>query len=247
MTSNSLVNVSQQRPETENQVIYEIGKLMKAWEQRIRFGDLRLAERFLDFRLNILLHLRLDSGEEGILGFHQVSTGEPIGGEKEVLSQGKKGTVLVNVIKLADSPERVVPAFVWFEPIDSFNGFGKHSLYFSSLFGFIFVDSLRYRKLDSAKLPLCQRHDWGALHSHQNQLSCEVVKRSPQIMDNVSCDSHDIDRQGRNSTEIMLGGEVRIEIGHDHCRAFEGSCYGREIIQVLFGPFDLNPYKNKAV
>ena len=124
------IDISQERPEARNQVINEVDKLMQAWDQRIRFGNLRLAERFLNFDLNILLHLRFDSGEEGILGFHQISSAIPIGSKEKVVSQGKEGTVLVDVVKLVDSPERIIPTFVWFEPVDCLNSLQKHSLYF---------------------------------------------------------------------------------------------------------------------
>jgi hypothetical protein len=47
--------------------------------------------------------LRFDSGEEGILGFHQISSIEPLSREQEVVSQGEKGTVLVDNVRLVDS------------------------------------------------------------------------------------------------------------------------------------------------
>ncbi len=87
---------------------------MKRWEQRIRLRNLRLADRSLDFDLNILLHARFDSGEMGVLCFEQVGSIEPMRSKEKVVRNGKEGAMLVDVIKLVDSPERIVPAFIRF-------------------------------------------------------------------------------------------------------------------------------------
>ncbi len=239
---------------TQDQLLREINQLMQSWEQRIRFGNLRLAERFLNFELNILLHLRFNSGEEGILCFHQISPIEPIGSEEEVVSPREQGTVFIDVVKLTDSPERIVPTLVWFEQIDSLKRLKEDSLYFGSLCGFVFLGGCRDRKFDKPKLIFRERLYRRAFHPDQNKLACEVVKRSPQIMHHVSGDSHSIDRQGRNGLEAVgmeqlygMGRDTRIWIGSENCRVIEGTSNGCEIVQVLFGPFDLNLHKNEAV
>jgi hypothetical protein len=54
----------QQRLEVGNQLVNKIHKLMERWEKRITLRNLRLADRFIDFELHILFHLRVkDTGE----------------------------------------------------------------------------------------------------------------------------------------------------------------------------------------
>ena len=119
---------------------------MQRWELRIRPGNIRLAHRFLNFNPNTLLDVGLNFGESWIFCFHQISTGEPIRREQEIVRNRKQGTVLVDIVKFVDSPERIVSAFVRLEPVDSFFGFRPHSIYFSSLNGFVLGRTLGDRK-----------------------------------------------------------------------------------------------------
>src|SRR5258708_12321572 len=130
---------------------------MEHWEHRFRFSDPRLADRFLHFGLNILLHLRLNTGEVGVLCFQEISPWHPIRREKEIRRNGKQGTVLVHNVKLVDSPERIISALVRFEPVDSFYRFREHSLYFSSLSGFVLGSTLRNRELHPPQLTRLHR------------------------------------------------------------------------------------------
>src|SRR5579871_2466190 len=176
---------------------------MQTWEQRIRLSNLRLADRFLNFELNVLLHLCFDSGEEGILCPQQIRPVEPVGSEQKIVRQGEQGTVLVDVIQLVDSPERIVPAFVWFEPIDCIDSFLKHSLCFSSLVGFVDLESLCNREFDSPEFLLSKRNNRSTLHSDKNELSCEVVKSRTNVVNHVSCHSDHLERQGGHLLEIV--------------------------------------------
>jgi hypothetical protein len=171
--------------------------------ERIRFGDLRLTYRFFNLELNVLLNLRFDSGEEGILCFQQISTGKPIGGKQEIIAQGKQGTVLVDVIKLMDSPERAIPSSVWFERINCLERLRKHSLYLSSLFGFVFLESLSDRKFDSSEFLRGKRDNRSTLHSDCDKLLCEVVKSGSEVVNDIPGNGDGIKRQSGNLLKFV--------------------------------------------
>jgi hypothetical protein len=171
---------------------------MKRREQCIRLGNLRIAERFLKFELDILLRARFESDEMGAFSFVQVSpTIKPVGSEEKIVCNGEQRAVLVDVIKFVDSPERVIAAFVRFEPIDSFYSLGSHSLYFSSLVGFIFGESLRNRKFDLSKLLVGNVGTAG-----QSELVCEVIQSCPEIVNNIPSKCNDVKRESRNALKF---------------------------------------------
>ncbi len=99
--------------ERQDQSVNEINQLMQRWNQRITLRNLRLADRFLNVELHILLHLFIKPGEMWVACFEQERPRivHPVSGEKTVMVSGQEGTVLVDVIELVNSPERIVPAF----------------------------------------------------------------------------------------------------------------------------------------
>lgn len=64
--------------------------------------------------------------------------------------------MLVNVIKLMELPEHVIPTLVRLERVDSFDNFGAHTLYFSSLVPFVSSKILRDRTTQHADWALRQ-------------------------------------------------------------------------------------------
>jgi hypothetical protein len=114
----------QVRPESDNQILREIDKLMQDWEQRITPDNLRLASRFINFDLDILLYFRVEPpAEMWVARFQPVRASNhwhPAIGEQIVPSDREQGSVLVDVVKLMDSPQRVIPALVRLEPVNCF-------------------------------------------------------------------------------------------------------------------------------
>src|ERR1700680_3999394 len=152
---------------------------MERWEQRITLRNLRLTDRFLNFGLNILLHVRFDPGEIGVICLEHIASREPIGGKDKVVCNGKEGAVFVDVIQLMDSPKRITSALVWFEPVDSFFRPRSHSLYFSSLIGFILAHRLCNREFNLS----AGNGTWRANH---DKLVWKMIKCGPEIVDNIS-------------------------------------------------------------
>src|SRR5262249_36615867 len=157
----------------------------------------------------------------------------PIGSEQEIMIDGKQGSVLVDVIKLVDAPERVVPALVWFQLVNGLDSFWKHSLCFGSLAGFVFLGSLCNGKFHLSKLLLGQMHNRSPIHSDDHQLTCEVVKSGTNVVDDISSHRDSVEGQGRNLLEFVgmkqgygMGSDTRIWIGREDCRVFEGKNLG---------------------
>ena len=78
---------------------------MQRWEQRITARNLRLTDRFVNFVLHIILHLLIkDTGKMWGICLEPIVPVEPVAKEEIVVRHGKKGAMLVDVIKLVDSP-----------------------------------------------------------------------------------------------------------------------------------------------
>jgi hypothetical protein len=98
-------------------------------KRRIRLSNLR----FLNIEPNILLHVRFKSSEMRVVCFEMIDSVEPVRSKDNLRATGKKGTVLVDVIKFVDSPERIISVFVWFDPVDFFYSLGLIPLTFLAL------------------------------------------------------------------------------------------------------------------
>ena len=83
---------------------------MQRWEHRITARNLRLAHRFLNLELHILLHLRVIETAVvwGVLLEKEIST-EPVGVEKEVMGEREQCSMLIDAVKLVDGQSGSFP------------------------------------------------------------------------------------------------------------------------------------------
>jgi hypothetical protein len=228
----------QERLEAKNQTLDKIHKLMQSWEQRITLQSRRLIDRFSDFSIYILLHLKIQSEvwvcrlqkelpePEKIL--------DPVGGEQRVMANGEERSVLVDNIKLVNTPKGVVTTSIRLERVNGFYRGLSHSVYFSNLVPFVSGFVLRNRELDIA----------GGLLSrtHPDQLICQMVKRGAQIMDNISGASNHIEGNSSERGEILKAvSRCRIDLFQDHllARVPESGQLDVELFEVLLGPLNL--------
>jgi len=247
----SVSGLFEQGKELPNQVIHEIHKLTERWQQRITLHNLRIAERFLNFELHLLLHVRVETfGSREMWGAcvcNQVIARHPIGDEKVVVPDSEVRPMFIDVVQLVNSPQRVsmTPAFVWLKRINDFYRLWPDALYFSSLVGFVSSGILRNREFDSTARFLPRRTNFG-------QLVCEVVECAPEVVDNISGGRDDLDGYLRNFGDIGKASENaikwRIAISENDVRVFTPTCDNRrfEVCEVLLGPFDFYSDKNKS-
>src|SRR5271157_2153117 len=101
------VSQLQERSELSNHSLNSINELMQRWQDRITMRNLRLADRFIDFELHVLLYVRVKLGGEfwGVL-FEPESPVKPIGPIDTISADSKQGTMLVNSVQLVDTPKR---------------------------------------------------------------------------------------------------------------------------------------------
>ena len=193
------MSLSQERLESQNQVPRKIDQLMKRWENRISRKNMRLADRFVNLEVHVLLHFAIEVSNRRELWVacfeverSRVSGGadlgilnQPISDQHTVAGIGKKLPVFVNVVKLMDTPERVVSTLVRLERVNSFYCFGAHTLYFSSLFPFVSSGILCDRKVDSPA--------WFLAGTCPDELICKVVKGAPEVVNNIASSGEEIE------------------------------------------------------
>ncbi len=243
------------RLEDKNRALCSVNQLLQRWEHRITPNNLRLAERFLNLELHILLHLRIiETGIVwGVLLEKELPV-EPRGVQKEVMSKREQSSMLINAVKLVNAPERIIPAFVWLEPIQSFYDLWPDAVYNSGLTGFVTIQILANRKVI-----LCGN----SASCNQKQAAHQVVEGASQIVRDVACPSEHFDREARHSSVSIGSGETLLEferglirraistlqvsIGDNYVSALCGQDVGCEILEVLFGPFNFYADQNESL
>ncbi|HKG62375.1 MAG TPA: hypothetical protein VKB05_21620 [Pyrinomonadaceae bacterium] len=157
--------------------------------------------------------------------------------------------VLVDVVKLTESPEKIVPSLVRFGIIDSIYSRLRHALYFSFARGFVLCGAVRvdYGKTDLLLLPAAKGNALlGASDLHQ--MPSEMVKGASQVLDSLPGNQGDSGCHGLNTGDIMLRecvGKLRIWLDTNFIRITiqEGLDSYFQILDVLVGP--CGPYANK--
>ena len=94
-------NVSvQERFEAKNQTFNKIDHLMKRWNERITLHNLRLADRFINLELHILLDFIIkDTGERWIAGSDCIPPmGEPVILHNAILIDSEEHPMFVDVV-----------------------------------------------------------------------------------------------------------------------------------------------------
>lgn len=216
---------------------------MERWEKRITPGSLRLTDRLVNFELHILLHLIIkNSGEMWGVCLEPIVPFEPVGIEEVVVVNGKQGTVLVDVIKLVDSPERLIPPFVWPKLIDFLYRQGRHALYFPSLLGFVSSEIPRNRKFDSPA-----RFSSG---TNNDELVSKVVKSAPEIVNDVSSRGDCIKGQswkGNEATGFLSGLSVHLRANYRRGDISSDEKLLSQITEVLSCPLNFYSGENDSI
>ncbi len=230
------------RLEVADEVINKNNELMKRWNKRLTADNSRFIDRFLAGELQIFFRLGLgESGEEWICYLEQVSALKPISCEQVVAPNGEKKAMLINVIKLLEEPERIIPALVWLEPINRFLSILPHSVYFSSLSGFIYLGAKADREGNVvARLPIGS--------PHLCEMVSQMVEGTPKILDDISSGGEHSEARDRERAMIWTHlASLRVSLHAKYIQVLTGSGgdFGLQFREVFLGPFDLYPDKCK--
>lgn len=165
---------------------------MESYDNRFALGNPRFVERYVEMELHVLLHFRFRDGAEYIAWFQDAKRVGRYENATEIRngfagvassinvrrpnaftwrhamcrigrSDSKQKAVFVDCVKSVETPERVIPSFVWLDRIDSVNRILAHSLYFSSkVGGCIFLRTVGDREIDvcAGGFPVAEATRW---------------------------------------------------------------------------------------
>lgn len=227
----------------------KINKGAERIKNRLTLDNLRLAERYIKGRLQVLIEFSLE-GQNYVADFQRApelehqepacATGReiPAGRGKGRLSQtsdrGEQSTVLVGNIEFVENPEQVPFAtLVRFDFVNRFNDRSRRALYFSDSMVMVFRGGIvdRETSLLSRSVPLSD-----------NKLASEVIQGAPEVVNDIASDGTNFNRRSFDSRHIdRCTASLRIALG---CKSIgfsiEESLPGNfQFREMLFGPFDL--------
>jgi hypothetical protein len=161
----------------------------------------------------------------------------------EPADDGHEQAVLVGLVEFVDLPERVVPTLVRLGGVESIYCRLRHSMYLSSLLGFVFRGGVEDREVDIEERP-------GIPSTGQNELIGEVVESAPKVLNGIAGNGRELPRDGRDTRHVIDQlSRVRIVLGSDSIRVFvkEGGLCDLQLLDVVFGPFDLLPRAEQPI
>jgi hypothetical protein len=217
---------------------------MEKLKERLTFGDLRLSERFEKGDVHLLIHFGAkDSPEEWVACLTPVLPIEVISLKQIVFSDGDKKAVFVDVVRVVEAPEKVIPTLIRFDRVDPFFRVFPHSLYFSSFSSFIFVGT---DENGETSIPARLR----AGTPYLDKLMGKMIEGTPKVLDDVPSHSEELETGNRQASEILDGlSRLRVFLGSDYVRVgfAEEFRLPFEVREVLFGPFDLHLNGNQSL
>lgn len=145
---------------------------------------------------------------------------------------GKKVSMLLNVVESTERPEGVIPSLVWFQRSDGVNTFLPRARYFALNRGLIYFGP-ENREVDNAGVGRV------ATQAGSNDLECQIVKGAPQVVNGVASDQGDIDGDGAHFRNIIDWASCfRIHLASNCIRPGfkEAGDLPIQVVDVLFGP-----------
>jgi len=266
-------------PETGQQGIDYINHVLERFDQRITLDNLRLAKRYVEGELHLLVWVNVGTGQfiAHLKREHAVGRFDPEIRERNVLSghsfdsirsgvphssrvslknaseiDGSKGgangqqeAVFVDVIKLVDSPDDILPTTVWLGCVDCIERILPRSLYFSVSQGWIFAGAVGDGVLDFPGLSgRLTKPDTDSTVRDMIESASQVVQNIPCDtcnMDGYNCDAHDAIRAFDSAVRIYIGADF---IGAGIKKGFDGAL---KLLDVAFGPFNFRPWAGKRI
>lgn len=161
--------------------------------------------------------------------------------------------VLVDVVKLIERPQVVIPSLVRFGSVDSIYSRLRHALYFSFTRGFVFCGTIGvdYGKTDLLLLrPV--KGDTLFSTADLHQVPSEMVKGASQLLQSFPCNQRDVRGNAPSTNDIMLHQllwdcirKSRIWTDADSIRLTVQENFDSlfEVLDVLVGPCSLDADK----
>jgi len=261
---------------TSDDVLNVIDHVMDRFEKRLTLNNPRLVEHYLEVRLNLLIRFRIDLIDVDYLAlFCRADQMAGIENEARVDDVALPGVledapvvdtvrsgcgcyheaVLVDVVQLVEPPERFIPSLVRLGTVDSISRHVRHALYFSltRVGGFVFFGGfdIKDRKVD---VPLVAFGERSTLivneAANSDKLIGEMIESGPHVEKNIAGDSSDGvgDRLEFGKIINAMRAGLRLYLAADYIgggRKIGLDC-GIEILDVLFGPFDLHSDKRDS-
>jgi hypothetical protein len=253
------MNSLQEPDKLADDAVNEIGQLMEKWKNRLTPDNLRIAERYIEGDIEILLHLQIQKATyptkfcailnhcdsagnrcrraqgkaSGLLGQWPVAENEHSRGIS--IANNKQEAVFVDVVKIVENPEVKAPTIVRLESIYNTYRIRADSLYFSAVSRHIFGRSVVNREFGFVVWPSSVL---------LNELPSQMVEATAQLVDRFTSNKREFDRwmlENPNFIDNVSGLRINV-FSHSIGIGFaEGIHPAFEITDVLFGPFDFRP------
>jgi len=260
---------SEEWPKTQDEAVDQIRHVLERFDNRFTLNDPRLAERYIEAEIHLLVHFTVRPVDEEFVAYFERA--EFVGGvqvnRREQLkclgqragecvlhhlgqvdamkcrTHGNQKTMLIDTIKLVETPERVVPSTVWFGSVDSIYCVLPYSLYYSIAKGWV------TRGVPGNGVTDTSRIGWGTTDSENDELVSQVVQGTPEILEGIARDCGDDDRNRLEIGDVINQlSRLRIALGGDLIwpGIMEDSDCRLNITDVLLGPFDFRPNQRKT-
>ncbi len=235
-------------PEQSNDPLDMIGQNGQGWKKRLPFENLRFAERYISGNAHLLVRFAVTFDFTNyVTGFQYRKHGdvepsalraESHGVRSDPHGNGQNQTVLIEPIKLME-PKKVIPSCaistVWTKRIDEILGLFGHSLCFSARFGFVDFPTLANWKIN---LGLGNPNT-------MTEFAGQMIQSGPEIVGNIADKETDFGSNLRNgSNNVLRPISFDVVLGNSQvsivAKEFDPGI--AQIIDVIFGPFDLKEW-----
>lgn len=156
----------------------------------------------------------------------------------ETTASGEQKPMFVDIVKSTEDPEIcTLPSLVWFDSADRVNSLLPHSLYFSGKHFQKFFGTRR-----DGETGLVTKLSFTA--PHEKKLLSEMVKDTPEIVQELADDYGDFHRNGFNTAYIIDQlPRLRIALGSDYvwCGVQKGHEDVIDLEDILVGPINFVP------
>ena len=151
-------------------------------------------------------------------------------------------TVLVDIVKLIESPEKIVPSLVRFGRVDSIYRRLRHALYFSFTRGFVFCGAVRVDYGETDLLLFGSTKDNALLGAPDlHEMPSEMIEGTSHVIDGLPGEQRDNGDHKLGTGDIMLREcvrKLRIWLDSNFIRLTiqEVADFPFQILGVLVGP-----------